>query len=243
MAVLGHQQRARPDLLHGGQQGGRHLGVEVVGGVASGHVGHVDAPAVQLEGRPQPAAGHRPRALQEPAAQLGRVVAELGQRAVAEPALVGVVVGAGEIEELALGRPHVGQGAPEPGVGVAAVVGRQVAHQVPAAGVDLGRQPGRGLVAAEQRVDLVEAGGVVAVIGLGREERGQVEGVDADVGQVVEALGDAVQVAPGQLHPAPGPRRATGSSQAAGPGGGLGPGGTGRPSAAAERAKRSGKIW
>ena len=50
-----------------------HLGVEVVGGVPAGHVGHVDPPAVQVEGWPQPAPGDRVGARQQPAAQLGRV--------------------------------------------------------------------------------------------------------------------------------------------------------------------------
>jgi hypothetical protein len=87
-------------------------------------------------------------------------------------------------------------------VGVAAVVGGQVAEQVPAAGVDLLGEAGQGLVAAEQWVDLLEAGGVVAVVGFSREERRQVEGVDAERGKVVQALDDAVQVPAIQLPPA-----------------------------------------
>jgi hypothetical protein len=51
VGVLGQQQGVRPDLGQGRPQGPGHLGVAVVGGVAAGHVGHVDAPAVQLEGR------------------------------------------------------------------------------------------------------------------------------------------------------------------------------------------------
>ena len=43
-------------------------------------------------------------------------------------------------------------------------------------------------VAAEQRVDAVERDGVVAVVGAGLEDRGQVEQRRAEVGQVVEPL-------------------------------------------------------
>jgi len=202
VGMLGQQQRARPDLVHGRPQGPGHLGVEVVGGVPAGHVGHVDPPAVQVEGWPQPAPGDRVGASKQPAAQLGRGEAELRQAGVAQPALVGVVLGAGEVEERPLRRTGVLQGPAEPGVGVAAVVGGQVAEQVPAAGVDLLGEAGQGLVAAEQWVDLLEAGGVVAVVGFSREERRQVEGVDAERGKVVQALDDAVQVPAIQLPPA-----------------------------------------
>ena len=207
------------DLVHGRPQAAGQLGVEVVGGVPAGHVGHVDPPAVQVVGGPQPAPGDRVGASQQPAAQLGRVEAELRQAGVPEPALVLVVLGAGEVEELPFRRAGVLQRPAEPGVGVAAVVGGQVAEQAPAPGVDRLGEAGQGLVAAQQRVDLLEGGGVVAVVGLGREERRQVEGVDAQAGQVVEVLGDAVQVPAVELPPA-----VPGGDDRVVPGGGPGPG-------------------
>ncbi|MCY7399497.1 MAG: hypothetical protein LH477_00795 [Nocardioides sp.] len=47
---------------------------------------------------------------------------------------------------------------------VAGVVGREVAEDAPAAGVDGGAESGVGLVTPEQRIDLVEGGRVVAVV-------------------------------------------------------------------------------
>jgi hypothetical protein len=52
------------------------------------------------------------------------------------------------------------------------------------------------VVAAEDRVDDVEAGRVVAVVGVRGEERREVDEVDAERLQVVEVLDDAVEVAP-----------------------------------------------
>ena len=91
---------------------------------------------------------------------------ELGQAGVAQPALVACPGGRGSRRTPAPAsrRP---QRPAEPGVGVAAVVGGEVAEQVPdPAAVDRLRRGEPGPVAAEQRVDLVEGGGVVAVVRL-----------------------------------------------------------------------------
>ena len=57
-------------------------------------------------------------------------------------------------------------------------------------------QPAEGGVAAEHRVDLLVVVGVVAVVRGRLEDRREVDGVDAEVDQVVELLDDADQVAP-----------------------------------------------
>ena len=95
-----------------------------------------------------------------------------------------------------------------------------------------------GVVAAEERVDVVERVGVVAVARRRREERREVQPAHAERGDVVEVGLDAGQVAA----VAAGARRvrpsvSTGSSHAATVA-------HGRPlPRRAERAKRSGKIW
>ena len=115
----------------------------------------------------------------------------------AHPALVAAVV-AEVVPVPGRGVPVRGRGG-EPLVGVAGVVGGQVAEQPPAALVDGGAQPGVGLVAAEQRVDPVERRGVVAVVALAGEDRGRVDDGGADLGDVVEVVDDPVQVAAEQL--------------------------------------------
>ena len=85
-------------------------------------------------------------------------------------------------------------------MGVARVVGGEVAQDPPAPLVDGGAEPGVRLAAAEQLVDLGEGGRVVAVVALAGEDRRRVEHVGADRGDVVEVLGDAVQVAAVELH-------------------------------------------
>ena len=165
-----------------------HLVVDVDRAQAAGHVGDVDAPAVEVVRRPQPARDDRVRAVDHRRAQRGVVVVELGQRAVAHPALVGAV-GQEVVERPRRRALDVARG-DEPLVGVAGVVGRQVAEDPPAALVHGGREPDVRRVAAEQRVDLLERRRVVAVVALAGEDRRRVDDADPDVGEVVEVLGD-----------------------------------------------------
>ena len=84
----------------------------------------------------------------------------------------------------------------EPGVLVGRVVDDQVHHDPQAALVRLGEQFVHVLEGAEQRVDVLVVGDVVAVVVLrGPVDRGQPQHVHAEVGEVVEAAGDALQVA------------------------------------------------
>src|SRR5690606_20389252 len=151
VVVLGDERG--PGRQGAAQQRG-DLVVEVVGAGAAGHVGHVHPPAVE---RPDPAGEHLPHAVPD---QLAAPV-ELGQRLDAPPGLVvaGLRV---EVVHGAFGGVHVGDGGGEPGVGVAGVVGGDVAEQPHAPPVQRGGQPPQGGVAAEQRVDVIEGGGVVA---------------------------------------------------------------------------------
>ena len=66
-------------------------------------------------------------------------------------------------------------------------------------------QPAQRLVAAEQRVDAVERAGVVAVVGAGLEDRGEVEQGHPQLLEVVEVLDDTVQRAAVQLERHVGP--------------------------------------
>ena len=121
--------------LRGAAYRPRDVVVDVDRAEPPGHVGDVDPPAVQVERRPQPARDHGVRAVDHRRAQRGVGVVELGQRAVAHPALV-AAVGAEAVE-----RPAVVRRRAEPLVGVAGVVGGEVAEDPPAALVHGGRQP------------------------------------------------------------------------------------------------------
>ncbi len=128
---------------------------------------------------------------------------ELRQRVGVEPRLVvgvGIVV---EVVKGALGRVGIAVRGTEPLVRDAGVVGGEVADDMDAPGVRRLDQPAVGVVAAEQRVDRVEPGGVVAMVRLGREDRGVVQRGRAEVGDVVEAFGGPVEVAAVQLAAAP----------------------------------------
>jgi hypothetical protein len=57
------------------------------------------------------------------------------------------------------------------------------------------RQPGHGRIPAELWVDTVERRRVVAMVRPGREYRGQVDGVGARAGDVIEVGGDPIRVA------------------------------------------------
>ena len=88
------------------------------------------------------------------------------------------------------------------------------------AGVGRVEELAEGGVAAEERVDPVVVPGVVAVVRGGGEDRVEVEGVHAEVLQVVELLGDAEEVAPLE---AVGGRRGVPGLEVRGPGEALAP--------------------
>src|SRR4051812_21505889 len=77
----------------------------------------------------------------------------------------------------------------------ATVVEREVADELQAARVNRSRERIERSVAAEQRVDVVKARGVVAVRAAGREEGREIEHVRAERLDVIEALLDTGQVA------------------------------------------------
>ena len=87
-------------------------------------------------------------------------------------------------------------GSLEPGVLVGRVVHDQVHDDLQAALVRFGKQLVHIGHRAEQRVDVLVVGDVVAVVVLrGLEDRGQPQHVHAKVGKIVEAAGDALQIA------------------------------------------------
>ena len=79
---------------------------------------------------------------------------------------------------------------------VGRVVDDQVHHDPQAALVRLGEQFVHVLEGAEQRVDVLVIGDVVAVVVLrGPVDRGQPQHVHAKIGQIIKTAGDALQVA------------------------------------------------
>ena len=189
--VLGEQPAAVVNLVDGAAQCLRHDVREVVGSHAARHVGHVNAPAV--EALAQPVGGHRVGAGIEATRQLGRGVVQLGQARYVEPGGVARGVVVGEAVERTLRRRRVGERAEEPVVVLTRVVGGEVPDQPQPLGMDGPDQPLHRLVAAQERVDPVEGGGVVAVGGPGLEDRRQVEQGRAQQVEVVEVLDDAVE--------------------------------------------------
>ena len=94
-----------------------------------------------------------------------------------------------------LDRLRIGLRAREPLVPLAAVVERQVANDPQAAGVGSALERRERLVAAEERIYLVERGRVVAVGALSGKEGRQVDRVGTEGVDPVEMLLDARQVA------------------------------------------------
>ena len=78
----------------------------------------------------------------------------------------------------------------------AGVVEHAVEHDPDAAGMGLVDQSPEGRRSAEHGVDLFVVVRVIAVVGRRLKDRREIDGVDAQVGQVVEVLDDADQVAP-----------------------------------------------
>ena len=78
---------------------------------------------------------------------------------------------------------------------VAGVVRRDVLDDAHPPAVGLGGQPAQRVVTAEHRVDPVEGRRVVPMVRPGGEERSQVEDVRTQALEVVEVVGDPVQVA------------------------------------------------
>ena len=112
----------------------------------------------------------------------------------------------------------------------------EVADDADAPGVGGTDQRDEGLVAAEQRVDVLEGARVVAVRALRGEHRRQVEHVRPERAQVVEVRLDAAQVSAEPLERRVGPRPVGSSSQSRGTAHSGGT--TSRP----DDAKRSGKT-
>ena len=191
MPVLGEQPTVVGDLVdRAAERLGDGVG-QVVGTHPARHVGDVDPPAVEPVA--QPVRRDRVGPGVEPTGQLGRGVVELGQARDVEPRGVAVLLGVGEPVERPLGRGRVLLRPHEPVVVLAGVVGGEVADQSQAVGVDGVGQPLQRLVAAEERVDPVEGHRVVAVGGPRLEDGRQVEQRRAQVVEVVEVLGDAVE--------------------------------------------------
>jgi hypothetical protein len=113
---------------------------------------------------------------------------------VVEPALVIVGVVA-KVEEAGFCARRVGLGRTEPVVTRADVVDGEVSDHADPPVVARLHQPGEGVVAAEQRVDVFERVGVVAVARRGGKERCQVQTAHRERLQVVEAGLDPLQVA------------------------------------------------
>ena len=84
----------------------------------------------------------------------------------------------------------------EPGMLVGRVVDHQIHHDLQTAPVRLGEQLVHVVERAEQRVDVLVVGDVVAVVVLrGPVDRGQPQHVHAKISQIIETAGDALQVA------------------------------------------------
>src|ERR1700682_2229783 len=81
----------------------------------------------------------------------------------------------------------------------AAVIQREVADHAHAPCVHLARQRAKGVVAAQQRVDAIEARRVVPMRASRRKERRQVDDIRAERLDVPEVLLDAGQVTAEQL--------------------------------------------
>ena len=123
---------------------------------------------------------------EQPLAERVGAVVELRQRAHAGPRLVAVRSRSSNQKKPRSGASASPCGAREPAVVVADVVDREVADHADPARVRGANERDERLVAAEQRVDLVEGRRVVAVVGARREERRQVEDRDAEPLEVVQ---------------------------------------------------------
>ena len=87
-------------------------------------------------------------------------------------------------------------GSLEPSMLVGRVVDHQIHHDLQTALVRFGKQLVHILQGAEQRIDILIIGNIVAVVVLRRlVDRGEPHHVHAEVGEVVETAGDALQVA------------------------------------------------
>ena len=119
---------------------------------------------------------------------------ELRQVRDAHPRRVPVRERVVEVEERALRHVRVGERGLEPLVAGSDMVEGEVADYSHPALVGGPRQRDEPLVAAQERVDVVEGGRVVAVDGFGREDRRQVDQRRAERFDVVEPLRDPGQV-------------------------------------------------
>ncbi len=158
------------------------------------HIGHIHPPAVRPERRAQPAAEDSLRPGVHPAAQLRAAVVELRQAPHPQPGLV-IIRALMEGEKIRLGGMLVGPGALEPGMHPAAVVGDDIQDVAHAAAVQFLAQFDQGIISAEVWIDVLVVHHIILMVAECSEDRRQVEGVDAQVGQVIKVLGDARQVA------------------------------------------------
>ena len=227
------RRRGRRSMVRRTARG--HLVGEVVGAEPAGHVGDVDAPAVEPVAA---ASGRRPSRGRRTGGGPARREAwsSLGRRGDVEPGDVGAVVA--EPVEAALGAGRVVRArSNQSWWSPVWLVVRSPTTRSPAAWAASSSRLERG-VATEQRVDAVERDGVVAVVGPGLEDRGQVEQRRAEVCQVVEVVGRRRRAC----------RRTTGTGRRAP---GARPGRPSRPAAprratgtpVSVRSKRSGKTW
>ena len=160
-------------------------------------VGAVDPPAARAA--PQPASHHSGGRLEQLAAQLRVLEPQLGQVRVSAPAdrpARGVEAEPGT----ARARGRLAR-LDKPGVLVAHMVQDDVEDEADTLLAARGDEALPRGVAAEARVDLRKITGVVPVTGRRVEDRRQVERVGAEAGDVVEPLGDPVEVAAEQLAP------------------------------------------
>jgi len=185
---------------------GRAAGVDVAADVQPPAADSLAAPGV----------GHAVTAHEEIQARLGACAVDLGDTVVSGPRRVIRRAGRGVDARrglLALGRHEEEPVAPlglqtlarafrlEAPVAVEEhavarqVVERAVQDQHDAARVRLGHQLAKRLQVAQQRVDGLEVGGIVAVVGARLEDRVEVDGGHAQVFEIVQLLDDPGQVA------------------------------------------------
>ncbi len=184
---------------HGRSNDAPNVGVEILIEIPTSHVGHVDAPAVEVERRLQPLRDHRVLALDEAVPKFLRVPVELRQAGHAQPRHVGLLLPVEPVIEGALGSSRVLMGCPEPLMRIPRMIRGEVANHPHTPRVRSLDQRGVGSIPSEQRVDLGERQRVVAVVRARREDGREIDEVHAELLQVIEVFLDAEQVAAVEL--------------------------------------------
>ncbi len=192
--ILAQQISGRVLCFHGLSNPRPYFSFQLIFAVPRQHIGNIHAPTVHGIRRLQPITENRIRAAIDHLAQFSAAIIQLGQTAHTQPAFIIIWIRV-KREILSGRRIGIFQRRCKPRMFHTAVIGHNIhdeAHAAFSGGTPQSDQRG---IPAQMRINVVIVHNVITMIAISRKDRVEVNGVHAQVCQIIEALLHTLQVA------------------------------------------------